>query len=258
VSEYRDDRAALRERIAELERELEKARKEAQRPQRKLSGTVTPGDRLLQYWFILVSFAVAFGLFFGSRCSRDAPVAATDPPEPPSPTLSPVTEPPTAERPPVWELSTTCRCPPGEGRPGFVLAYAARDSINGGFSVAHFVDWALRFDAPTTASRREVPLSADDVRTVPGERLLGGSAELMFACLPDRVVFALGRRVTAWSTDDGRELWTSALPADVGATEIAKVKVECQRLEVDTKLRIKFPHSRGATRLEGVDGSEVR
>jgi len=255
VGDYRDDRAGLRQRVSDLEEELEGERKKARELERQLGAGKTHGpvsqrpESLGRAVLVVVGLALALCVV-GTLINYAAGAAVTHTNEPWA--SEPEAVDATTERPLEWQLARSCRCPPAEGRTGFALVFAKfippRD----------FFNWSLRFDAAQGGQPHDVPLWIDDDETAPPEFLAGGAVQYRFACLPDRVVFAFDRQVTAWSVANGHALWTSPLPAPVESTRPSAPSVECRPLAVDSMLRISVPHERGSALLEGMDGSVLR
>jgi hypothetical protein len=264
VSDYRDDRGALRQRIEALEAELEKSqgrvadletdlereRAERDKPKPKLVQASTPLDkRRAQRVTMIVGAAVVVGAIgAGLAISLESttrarqedkpaakPVVAT--PKPVPPVLAP------------WLTASSCRCA-GEKDEGVELLYRANGAMSFGGNSTYFMNVALR------TGELELQL-APGIDTVPPSKLEGGETKLLLACTKDKMVFAFGHRVSAWGMDDGKVAWSATLPAPVGQGKNGPLRIECETLEVKDDV-IAIPHAGVVTKLAAKDGTVVQ
>jgi hypothetical protein len=270
VSDYRDDRQALRQRVDDLELELGEAKERAadrdalgarveelEREKAKLEQRLAGRPRVTLPVGILL--AVAVGMIAmaaaGIIVMRSSP--PRPPPPPPVPTsrkVAPPTRTPVSE--PLWLESSTCRCPGDENAPKVVLAFQEGGTLSFGGDVTRFVSWQLRVTS-AGGDRRDVALAAD-VETVPAQRVHGGQVELLMACSSESLVLAQGQRVSAWSVESGQQLWSHALGIPVGSAKSGSLSVRCTPLEQDGKKRIIVPQGSGRLLLDPTTGDEVK
>jgi len=270
VTDYRDDRQALRQRVDDLERELEDAKERAadrdalgarieelEREKAKLEGRLAGRRRPNSLVFVFVAMAVtSLGVALVAIFLLRAPPKPPAPPPPiPMPRkVAPRTPAPVPE--PLWEESSTCRCPGDASAPAVVLAFQEGGTLSFGGDVTRFVSWQLQV-TPAGGDRRDVALAAD-VETVPAQRVHGGRVELLMACLPESLVLAQGQRVSAWSVESGQELWSHALGTPVGSAKSGELAVGCTALKQDAKKRLIVPQGSGRVLLDPATGDEVK
>jgi hypothetical protein len=271
VSDYRDDRGALRQRVEELEQALERSEqsnKELRGALRKAREPEQPPKvpkphKPLRYTnipFVLVAAAIvaSAGLFVTVMCDVADPARYPEParldprPDPPPesddwgdrtrpiPTDDP--RPSTPNQAPFAD-SRSCRCP-GAGAP-HTLAYR---SSSGDGSALDVVEAMLR-GTPTV----ELLLSSE---TVPPSALASKKTQLLMACSARNMVLAFGQRVTAWNLANGDAIWIATLPASVGRAEPGAFELECKQLKV-TDGAITIEHEGGKTRLSLKDGERI-
>ena len=278
MSDYRDDRPALRDRIRVLEGELERTRgelSEAQAEIESLKERAAEADSLFQenarlsvslkklerkkkgpqnpmkvmgpvmvVGIVLAGGAVPLMALCSGRSSSKAstPKVALPPKAKAKPTATPQPPP----KPPATR-SSSCRCPAGDAGAEQVLTVAANGSMSFGGDRTYFAEFAM--DDETTA----VSLAAAR-ETVPPSRVEGGKLHMLMACAADRVVFAQGQRITAWDLQTGDALWNTTLPEPVGSSVNGALSAECSAIAVK-KGRVMVPTPGGTLSVSLEDGS---
>lgn len=254
MSDYRDDRPALRQRIEALEAELSRSQdRVAELEERLRAPPVESKPKLgafrkppLPAIAIVGLVAVAMAAIIALTTSQSrvaAPIAA-------QPRQAPVPTPAKPPEPPPRTASVSCRCET-EVKGSVVLMYRANGSMSMGGNSTYFLDAGLRVSGPSGERNVELAPNRD---TAPPSALEGGNDRLLLACLQDRIVLALGHRATAWAFEDGRQLWTATLPAPVGQQKNGPLSIECDPLEVKDGV-IEVPHPGGTTKLDPKVGS---
>jgi hypothetical protein len=272
VSDYRDDRPVLRARVAELEAEVEQQRQraqgleqaaartaaleiEAQQLRGRVEQLTAPRRQRQRAWVVLgavgAAFVMALGIIGALLGTRVQP-----PPPPPPIAAGPTPLPPEPAKPRPWqpryELSATCRCAKSGDSPEVALGFTTGASVSMGGATTYSV-LATLSPYPALGERRELPLGLGPT-TAPPAKLDGGAAELLMACLPDRVVFAHAHRVTAWSRADGSALWNATLPAPVGDVQRGALSLSCKPIEPGPKGKVVIPTAAGRTVLDAATG----
>ncbi len=247
MSDYRDDRPALRDRIRVLEQELERARTELEglreraaeaeelfRVNAKLTTDLEAlrlrnkkklaPERKQALFSLLGAVGIAgFGVFIYVASARKTP-----PSKPPRSTPKAAAAKGKAPRPkpsakPVQATrSASCRCPKEGDTPDRTLTVTPNGEMSFGADRTHFAKFGFDVDGDVMS----VAMSAGR-ETVPPSRVEGGELRMLMACAPDRVVFAQGQHITAWSWETGDVLWNTTLPEPVGSSKNGPLSAEC-------------------------------
>lgn len=262
MSDYRDDRGALRQRVEALEAELEKsqgrvadletdleralAKREEPKP---VAPRVAMDKRRAQLVAVIGGAALVVGAIGivlvlsleNTTRARREPEPAAKPavtaPKPVPPVLAP------------WLTSTSCQCA-GEKDEQVRLLYRANGSMSFGGNRTYFLSMAFRIGA------LEMEI-APGIDTVPPSKLEGGDTKLLLACTREKMVLAFGHRVSAWRLDDGKVAWSATLPAPVGQGKNGPLSIECEALAVKADV-IAIPYAGGVAKLSAKDGSVVQ
>lgn len=265
MSDYRDDRGAMRQRIEALEAELERATErnqdleeelerarieesEALEKSAKAPAATTSAQR--QQIAALVAggtLIVCVGMLLTTwdRGKRTvAPAVA------PTPKPSPVSSPSLIPLPPRIG-SGTCTCRDAKGR-SVRLAYRHAAALSFGGNTTYALDVTLQSDT----SDPELVLGLD---TVPPSKLEGGDSRFGMACGTDRMLLAFRQRASAWSLADGSLLWSVDLPGagGVGQGKNGQLRIECDVLATKDGA-VTIPRAEGALRLSLQDGSLIK
>lgn len=238
-------------RVADLESDLEAA--QAKRDEEKLPKHVLDkrNTQVVAIFggAVIVLGAIGLWLVFSLENNSRArlgvkPVATTIPtPQKPTPRQAPALA--------ARVASDTCRCVRANDEK-VSLVYRAKGSMSLGWNSGYFLDAGLRMSG--ASGERETALITG-LETVPPGKLEGGDVRFVLGCLDDRMVVALGHRVSAWALNDGRQLWSSTLPVPVGSVENGPLRVECDTAPVKEGI-VTFTHAGGATRMDAKDGSQ--
>lgn len=277
MADYRDDRGALRQRVTDLEAELERsreantaleaelrrAREEVNRPAEPEKKSVNPplpmlvivGGVTVFMLVVAIVRAVASNSPQGppasgpldlpepiERDTQPMPMLPVDDSKEPSEETSAEPDPP-----PDFVEAKSCRCE-GGGAPT-TLAYRVRRTTKDKRGVTSFVEAELH------GSRRvELMLGSE---TVPADSFDAKNTRLLVACDSRYMVLAFGQRVSAWNRTTGDPTWIATLPAPVGRQEPGPFALECVRLPV-TDGAITLAYGGGSTRLSMMDGEPVQ
>ncbi len=289
VSDYRDDRPALRQRIDALQAELKQARvradraDQAERRASELEREVLALQGKLEalsprpaqtpersQWVMFAAFGTGMLALVGGwlvvsmrstapveRQIRVPPVTRADD-SPPTPKPRPA--------PPPMEVSPSCQCG-DDATDRVALAYRVGATMRMGGQATYMLSYALHrlgvagerketADGGAEPGLAAFPL-VTGVQTVPPGRLEGGDVTLLLQCLPGRMVLAFEQRVSAWSLQKGDPLWSATLPAPVGSARNGPLRIACERLPEPPGEIVVIPHAAGKTRLNIDDGSQV-
>ena len=251
---YRDDRDALHQRVDQLEGDLDTAAARSKRLDtaversvaleqeneqlrlRQVSGV--PAAHVVLILLAVVILGAVGGIWLLGNASHHYF------PEPPerSAHASPRRIPPPAQ------LAPSCRCP---GPPSATLGFALGAFTRHGPTTTHYLHWRLMSEGDTGTSR-DIALQAD-IESAPPMVLEGGNARLAMACVPNRMVLALGQRSSAWDLGSGAMTWSVPLPAPVGELKNGALAVECAPLAV-TDGKVVIPTAAGTVVLDPKDG----
>jgi hypothetical protein len=270
VSDYRDDRSAMRQRIEALEAELERATErnedleedlrllrleesdalaETTKPHAGGSTSTSADKRQIAALVIGGATIICVGMAL-TTWDRDAQRAtATAQPTPKNSPVPSQRATPTPVQPRV--ASATCRCLDAKGR-SVRLAYRPSAVMSMGGNMTYSLDVALEADNRDP----ELPLELD---TVPPSELKGGDSRFAMACGADRMVLAFRQHATAWSLEDGTRLWSVSLPGAgaVGQGKNGPLRIECDTLESRDGV-VTIPRADGKARLALENGSPIK
>jgi hypothetical protein len=263
VSDYRDDRGALRQRVEELEEalerseransrleaDLEKARKPQPqpppRPDEPKPAKIheTPSERLV---LGLVSAGVILiGVFLVPKWLETKP--PYKPPDTP-PALPSLPLWPDIPSRPAPDPSAITR--PSAGAP-FTEAPSCRCEVGGAATTLAYRSLGTSVEAAFgSAQPIELRLGSE---TVPPDTLEPKTTEMLLACDSEHMMLAFGKRVTAWNRETGDAMWIATLPANVGSVRPGPLKLECVKLPVKNGF-ITLVHAGVSTRLSMKDG----
>ncbi len=211
-----------------------------------------PGPtRVVAIALAIVAVAVGVGVFFMARAPARPRAALTVP--------KPRTASPRAPKKAAPTYTPTraagCACTGENGKSAW-LDYYSSGMMSLGRSQTHYATFGLGVLEGT--KEKHFDHLATDVETAPPDQLPGGNVDLVVGCLDDRIVFAYGQRVTAWSFETGRPLWNATLPAPVGQTKNGSLHVTCSREKAKVKDgKVTIATAAGNLVLDGKDGSRL-
>lgn len=277
MAEYRDDRAGLKQRLAEMEAELarERARTDtleqaADRARQLEAEKDKLAKRLARYepeaaarrrHLLLGVLAAAVAMLFMGGTVAFLTVSGSDDAPPPTvataavPAPKPVAAPAKKPWTPEYALSPTCRCEKTDTTPAVALGSTAGATISMGATTTYSVLAVLRMSGPDGDQDRRLAVGP---QTVPPARVEGGKLGLLSACAADRLILAHGQRVSAWSLHDATPAWQATLPAPVGSAENGALGFECTPLTVDPRGVVTIPTAAGAVKLDAATGAAVK
>jgi hypothetical protein len=263
VSDYRDDRGALRQRVEALEAELEKsqarvadletdlAKVRGSRDEPEPKPSALPVDK--RHTQLLAGFgAVAVllgGLGIVAVLSPAKPTGARHEEQAAVKVATPLPKPASTPTVAPWVASSSCHCSGTDGE-SVALVYRAGGAMSFGGNSTYFLNAAFRAGELDMA----IALGLD---TVPPSKLEGGDTRLLLGCTQERMVLAFGHRVSAWGLGDGKVAWSATLPAPVGQGKNGPLRIECDALDVKDEV-IAIPHAGGTAKLSVKDGSLVK
>lgn len=262
MSDYRDDRGALRQRVEALEAELEKsqgrvadlerdlATVRAERDEPEPKPSALPVDKRAQ---LVVGFGVVAVLLAGlgivATLSLEKTTGARHEEQPAVKVAAPLPRPAATPTVAPWVASSSCHCSGTDGE-NVALVYRAGGAMSFGGNSTYFLNAAFR----TGELDMAIALGLD---TVPPSKLEGGDTRLLLGCAKERMVLAFGHRVSAWGLGDGKVAWSTTLPAPVGQGKNGPLRIECEALDVKNEV-IAIPHAGGTAKLSVKDGSLVK
>ncbi|MCA9591486.1 MAG: hypothetical protein KC657_39595, partial [Myxococcales bacterium] len=256
MADYRDDRAALHARVEQQESELEQLRAEAERLRARAVqadaleaelGKLQKPRRGPNMVMVGALFAVALlftgGIVFTLVARSSAPPVAVAVAPSPVTITPPVPSPsPARGERAAGRAIPSCSCEDGDGG-RTTLAYEVGATMSFGTNATTYVSWGL-----VDAGGKRVKLATGG-SLVPPNALAGGAVSMRLACPAGAMVVALDQRATAWSREDGRELWSASLPAPVGESRGGPLAPTCEKLALDPKGNIIVIHAGGRTVL---------
>ncbi|HMR04633.1 MAG TPA: hypothetical protein PKA88_02630 [Polyangiaceae bacterium] len=276
MSDYRDDRAALRERVRSLETELEIAQSEQERLRKreqeaqellqenarlmkecealKLEAKVSPLARQRPLFIagVVVSILIAGVVVAALADTAERPKRTTLarlPPVPPEAGPKPV---PTRTTPIAAVRSKSCRCAAEGDLPTRILTLTPGGEMSFGENRTHFAKFGFDVEGEVMSVSMDVGRE-----TVPPSRVEGGMLHMLMACIDDRVVFAQGQRITAWAWETGRVLWNTTLPEPVGNSENGALAAECTPMEIKQGY-LQLPTPGGVVPVALADGARMK
>jgi hypothetical protein len=148
--------------------------------------------------------------------------------------------------------SASCRCPAKDGIPDRTLTVTPNGEMSFGADRTHFAKFGFDVDGDVMS----VAMSAGR-ETVPPSRVEGGELRMLMACAPDRIVFAQGQHINAWSWETGRMLWSTTLPEPVGSSKNGPLSAECTPMEIK-KGTLQVPTAGGIVAVALADGARKK